>query len=125
MLGQRFFLISQRTLTRMLRKICIGESDTTHGNEGKKRVNTKKESAAVWMQRYILISLGIKCQILVKYIYPHGKRKRTLIHTRYCEDMLRQGIEQEEVAGLSLFYKIWTENFSHVIIPEVWYGYYM
>ena len=46
-----------------------------------------------------------------------------VIHTHYCEDMLQQGIEQEEVAGLSLFYKIWTENFSHVVIPKVWHGY--
>ena len=112
----KIFSISLRTLTRMLRKICSGE--TAHGNQGKRRANTKKESAAVWMEKYFNL-IGDKMPNSSQIHLPSWETQKD-IHVRYCQDMHLQGIEQDEVAGLSSFYKIWTEKFSHVIIPEVW-----
>ena len=33
--------------------------------------------------------------------------------------MTRRGISEEEVAGISIFYKAWTDNFSNVVISQV------
>lgn len=41
------------------------------------------------------------------------------IYSRYLQDMQKYGISEEEIAGISVFYKIWTEQFSNVVIPQV------
>ena len=33
--------------------------------------------------------------------------------------MKDRGMSEEEIAGISVFYKIWTEQFSNVVIPQV------
>jgi len=48
----KVYSISQRKLNRMLKDISFGECTVVHGNMGKKRVNTKADSVAVWMERY-------------------------------------------------------------------------
>lgn len=101
----------------MLRNICFGESHTTLGNQGKRRMNTKKESATVWMERYFKL-IGDKMPKNSQIHLPSWETQKN-IHVRYCQDMEQQGIEEDKVAGISMFYKIWTEQFSHVVIPEV------
>ena len=54
-----------------------------------------------------------------KQIHLPSWETRKDIHTRYCQDMQLRGIEQEEISGSSTFYKVWTEQFTHVVIPEV------
>ena len=50
---------------------------------------------------------------------PSWKTQKDIYH-RYVGDMTRHGISDEEVAGISIFYKVWTEEFSNVAILQVW-----
>ena len=70
-----------------------------------------------WMEKYFNL-IGDKMPNSSQVHLPSWETQKD-IHARYCQDMNLQGIEQDEVAGLSLFYKTWTEHFSHVVIPEV------
>ena len=47
---------------------------------------------------------------------PSWKTQKDVYH-RYVGDMTRRGIGEEKVAGISIFYKVWTEDFSNV---QVW-----
>ena len=113
----KIYSISVRTLTRMLKDISFGEKHVAHKNQGKKRVNTKKELLVAWMERYFNL-IGDKMPD-TKQIHLPSWETRKDIHTRYCQDMQLRGIEQEEISGSSTFYKVWTEQFTHVVIPEV------
>ena len=42
------------------------------------------------------------------------------IYARYKDDMNWQKLEDGDIISLSMFYKIWQEDFSHVVIPEVY-----
>ena len=113
----KIYSISMRTLTRMLKDISFGEKHMVHKNQGKKRLNTKKESLVAWMERYFNL-IGDKMPD-TKQIHLPSWETRKDIHIRYCQDMQLRGIEQEEISGSSAFYKVWTEQFTHVVIPEV------
>lgn len=41
------------------------------------------------------------------------------IHACYCQDMQLQGMCEDEVSGINIFYEVWSEHFSHVVIAEV------
>ena len=113
----KVYSISQRTLTRMLKSISLGESKAAHGNQGKRRVNTKKESVGIWMERYFHL-IGDKMPNSSQIHLPSWEVQKD-VYSRYCQDMQIRGIPEDEIAGISVFYKIWTEEFSHVVIPEV------
>ena len=38
------------------------------------------------------------------------------VHVRYTEDMNKP---PSEIVSLSMFYKIWSDSFSNVVMPEV------
>ena len=40
---------------------------------------------------------------------PSWKTQKDVYH-QYIGDMTRRGISEEEVAGISIFYKVWTRN---------------
>ena len=113
----KVYSISQRTLTRMLKSISLGESKAVHGNQGKRRVNTKKESVGIWMERYFHL-IGDKMPNSSQIHLPSWEVQKD-VYSRYCQDMQIHGIPEDEIAGISVFYKIWNEEFSHVVIPEV------
>lgn len=113
----KIYSVSKRTLSRITKDISLGENQIAHGNQGKKRLNTKKESVAAWMERYFNL-IGDKMPDSNQIHLPSWETQKD-IHARYCQDMERRGIEREEIAGISIFYKIWTEQFSNVLIPEV------
>ena len=119
----KIYSLSLRTLTRMLKDIYFGENHVAHGNQGRKRVNTKKESVAAWMERYFTL-IGDKMPDSKQIHLPSWKTQKD-IHAHYCQDMQLCGIEQEEISGISTFYKIWTEQFAHVVIPEVFSLFYV
>ena len=63
---------------------------------------------------------------------PHNDRihlpswdSQKFVFERYQEDIISQGGEESDVVALRTFYRIWREDFSHVVIPEVWYKYYV
>jgi len=110
----KVYSISQRKLNRMLKDISFGECRVVHGNQGKKRVNTKSESVAVWMERYFQL-IGDKMPTNNQIHLPSWETQKD-IYQRYCQDM---SLREEEEAGMSTFYKIWAEQFPHVVIPQV------
>ena len=112
----KLFGMSCRTLTRMQRKLTFDEG-IHHGNLGKKRQNTKTEGAVSWMDRYFHL-IGDMMPDKDQIHLPCWETQKDIYH-RYSSDMQKRGCAQEEMLGISMFYKVWTENFSNVVIPEV------
>ena len=67
----------------MLKDISFGEKHVAHKNQGKKRVNTKKELLVAWMERYFNL-IGDKMPD-TKQIHLPSWETRKDIHTRYCQ----------------------------------------
>lgn len=108
--------LSLRTLSRMLKQLADQE-DGSHGNLGRRRVNTKAESVSSWMDAYFNL-IGDKMPTKDQIHLPSWETQKD-IYSRYAEDMNSRGMKEEDIAGISMFYKIWTEQFSNVIIPQV------
>ena len=88
-----------------------------HGNSGKKRQNTKTEAAVAWMDRYFNL-IGDRMPDKNQIHLPCWETQKD-IYNRYCSDMVSRGSLQEGFLGISMFYKVWNERFSNVVIPEV------
>ena len=97
----KIYSVSRRTLSRMTKEISLGENQIAHGNQGKKRLNTKKESVVAWMERYFNL-IGDKMPDNNQIHLPSWETQKD-IHARYSKDMELRGIEQEEIAGISIF----------------------
>lgn len=41
------------------------------------------------------------------------------VYTRYTEDVNQQQLPNSDILSLSMFYKIWKDEFSNVVMPEV------
>ena len=108
--------ISSRTLSRMLKQLADQENGS-HGNLGRKRVNTKAESVSSWMDYYFNL-IGDKMPTKNQIHLPSWETQKD-IYSWYARDMKARGLKEEDTAGISVFYKIWTEQFSNVIIPQV------
>ena len=108
--------ISARTLSRMLKQLKDKE-DVTHGNLGKRRANTKAESASAWMGVYFNL-IGDKMPDKDQVHLPSWETQKD-IHSRYAQDMKERGMSDEDILGISMFYKIWTDHFPKVVIPQV------
>lgn len=59
---------------------------------------------------------------------PHNNKihlpswdSQKFVYGRYKDDMFVQGYKESEIASLRTFYRLWREEFSHVVIPEVSY----
>ena len=103
--------ISSRTLHRMLKQLANKE-EATHGNVGKKRANTKAESVSAWMDAYFNL-IGDKMPDKNQIHLPSWETRKD-IYNRYFGDMKDRGMSEEEIAGISVFYKIWTDQFSNL-----------
>ena len=112
----KVYSVSYRTLRRMKQKIILGE-EMEHGNLGKKRRNTKTEAAIAWMDRYFNL-IGDKMPDKDQIHLPCWENQKDIYH-RYCNDFKSRGSMEEDLLGISLFYKVWIDHFSNVIIPEV------
>ena len=84
-----------------------------HGNKGKQRSNTKSESVIAWMQRYFHL-VGDKM--------PHNPQIHLLswetqkdVYIRYAEDMKLQQLQPSDILSLSMFYKVWKDEFSMLL----------
>ena len=108
--------ICTRTLSRMLQQI-VEQRELTHGNLGKKRANTKAESVAMWMDGYFNL-IGDRMPDKNQIHLPSWENQKN-IYCRYFQDMQKCGISEDEIAGISVFYKIWSKQFTHVVIPQV------
>lgn len=111
------YMISHRRLTRIVKSVSKGNIVAEHGNRGKRRLNTKSESAKAWMTRYFNL-VGDRMPHKSQIHLPCWETQKD-IYRRHIEDMTLQQIPNTEMVSLSMFYKIWSDDFSHVVIPEV------
>jgi len=109
--------ISQRRVSRVLKSVSHGQVVAQHGNKGKKRVNTKSQCAKTWMERYFHL-VGDKMPHNSQIHLPSWETQKD-VYTRYTQDMTVQCIPESETVSLSMFYKIWNDDFPKVVIPEV------
>lgn len=75
--------ISSRTLSRMLKQLNDKE-DATHGNLGKRRVNTKAESVSAWLDAYFKL-IGDRMPDKNQVHLPSWETQKD-IYSRYLKD---------------------------------------
>ena len=111
------YSVNSKRLYRVIKSISEGNvsCENTHGNKGKKKKNTKSETTKIWMERYFHL-IGDKMPHNNQIHLPSWETHKS-IYERFREDMAIK--RTEEIVSLSMFYKLWHEEFSHVVIPEV------
>ena len=109
--------ISPACFARLRKSVLKGQKEIEHGNKGKKRSNTRTEGAKAWMTRYFHL-VGDKMPHKDQIHLPSWESQKD-IYTRYKSDMQLQQIPETEMVALSSFYRIWADDFSNVVIPEV------
>ena len=109
--------ISPKRVSRVTKSISLGMVTSEHGNKGKKRMNTKSESAKVWMSRYFHL-VGDHMPHSNQLHLPSWETQKD-VYSRFMDDMKLQGITENDIVSLSQFYKIWSSDFQNVVIPEV------
>ena len=109
--------LSERQLQRVSRNVASGFTKVSHGNAGRKRTNAKSEIAKTWMERYFHL-IGDKMPHNEQIHLPSWETQKD-VYTRYSSDMSSQQITSDDTVCLSTFYKIWSDNFPKVVIPEV------
>ena len=113
----QIYRISHRRLSRIVQSVSHGWIVAEHGNKGKQRSNTKSESAIAWMTKYFNL-VGDKMPHNSQIHLPSWETQKD-VHLRYTEDMTLQSMPASDIVSLSMFYKIWANHFSNVVIPEV------
>ena len=112
------YSISKKRITRMLKSASLGYITAEHGNKGKKRSKMKTQNVTAWMERYFHL-VGDKMPHKDQIHLPSWETQKD-VYSRYCADMAEQHISENELVSLSMFYKIWNDKFSNVVIPEVY-----
>ena len=100
-----------------MKAVLDGKTVAEHGNKGRRRTNTKSESTKAWMKKYFNL-VGDKMPHNSQIHLPSWETQKD-VYMRYTEDMTLQSIPATDVVSLSMFYKIWAEDFPSVVIPEV------
>ena len=119
----QIYVVSHRRVCCIVKAISCGNKLAEHGNKGKRRSNTKSESTKAWMTRYFNL-VGDKMPHNSQIHLPSWETQKD-VYVRYTEDMALQNISPSEIVSLSMFYKIWVDCFSNVVIPEVDYNVHM
>ena len=109
------YSINTKRLDRVIRSISDGDISHTHGNKGRKRKGTKSVPLTIWMERYFNL-IGDKMPHNNQIHLPSWETRKN-IYERYRDDM--EAKEIKEVVSRSMFYKLWIDEFPHVVIPEV------
>ena len=112
--------VSSKRVASALKWITDGKVTVAeHGNKGRKRPLTKTEDAIAWMNKYFNL-LGDHMPNSNRIHLPSWDSQK-YVYGRYNDDMILAGQEENDVVALRSFYRLWSENFPHVIIPEVCY----
>ena len=113
--------ISPKRVSLAMKVVKEGQiSSLEHGNKGKKRPTLKTEDARAWMEKYFNM-LGDHMPHIDQIHLPSWDSQK-FVYQRYKDDMLLQGYRSEEVISLRTFYRLWTDEFPKVVIPEVSYS---
>ena len=79
--------------------------------------SSKHSSASAWMERYFN-RIGDKMPHLEQIHLPHFLSKKT-VYELMVQDLIDQGISNNEIISSSHFYALWREEFRNCIIPKV------
>lgn len=109
--------VPPRSIARAIKSVGEGNLIVEHGNKGKKKASVKCEGAKAWMEQYFSL-IGDKMPNSKQIHLPSWDTQKA-IYGRYKQDMAEQMIHENEITSLSMFYKLWIQDFSHVVIPEV------
>ena len=80
-----------------------------HGSKGRKKASVKHEGAKAWMERYF--SLIEDKMPNSKQIHLPSWDTQKNINGRYKQDIAEQMIDESEIMSLSMFYKLWIDDF--------------
>ena len=106
-----------KTISRTIKSVAKGHCIVEHGNKGRKKITTKHEEAKTWMEGYFNL-IGDKMPTSKQIHLPCWDTQKD-IYMRYKDDMTEQMLDKNDILSLSMFYKLWQDDFSHVVIPEV------
>jgi len=109
--------LPSKYISDVTKSVEKGHLTIEHGNSGSKRPTAKSEGAKVWMEKYFHL-LGDKMPNSNQIHLPSWDTQKD-IYARYKQDMAQQMLLEKDLISLSMFYRIWQEEFSHVVIPEV------
>lgn len=109
---------SQKRLFRIEKSVSKGQLQADeHGNRGKKWSSSRVQTATTWMSNYFN-RIGDKQPDKDRIHLPSWDTKDN-IYQRYKSDVSGPESPGVSVVGSSTFYRIWSEEFKHVLIPEV------
>ena len=115
------YKIPPRNIARAIKPVGQGNLVVEHGNKGRKKASVKHEGAKAWMEQYFSL-IGDKMPNSKQIHLPSWDTQKN-IYGRYKQDMAEQMTDESEVMSLSMFYKLWIDDFSHVVIPKVCFFY--
>ena len=107
--------ISERRIARVKKSVSLGQSTIYHGNMGVKRPSERADIAKAWMMRYFNL-VGDKMPHNKQIHLPSWDTQKD-VYQRFKDDMELQSVGS--VVALSTFYRIRTQEFPNVVIPEV------
>ena len=100
-----------KTIFRTIKSVAKGQYIVEHGNKGRKRITTKHEAAKIWMEKYFNL-IGDKIPMSTQIHLPCLDTQKEMYIRYKNEQML-------DILSMSTFYKLWEDDFPHVVIPEV------
>ena len=107
-----------KTISRAIKFIRDGGLIIEHGNKGRKKVTGKCEEAKTWMSRHFKL-IGDKMPTNGQIHLPSWDTQKD-VYARFRDDKIQQKLKDSDIISLTCFYKIWREDFPHVVIPEVY-----
>lgn len=117
------FSLNTKKVYRAIKSVKDDNLIVEHGNKGRKRTSIKTDTARIWMDRYFNL-VGDKMPNSNQIHLPSWETRKD-VYARYKDDMEQQQMGKGDVISLDKFYKLWNENYSNVIIPEVKMMYYI
>ena len=116
-----FYSFNSKKVSRTIKAVNNGGLISEHGNKGKTKESVKTSEAKTWMERYFNL-IGDKLPHNGQIYLPSWETCKD-IYLRHKEDMAIQQVDESCVISLSMFYKLWHDDFANVIIPEVYLTY--
>lgn len=106
----RIYGVPYSRLRHLLKSVSQGVMVAEHGNKSRRRSYTKSANAKAWMTKYFNL-VGDKMLHNSQIHLPSWETQKD-VYLRYTEDMTVQGIPATEIVSLSMFYKIWADEFQ-------------
>ena len=99
---------------RVFNKFKEGAVEVEHGNKGQKKPSQKSKDCIAWLQFFV--SCVGQYQPDNKTIHLPSCFTRLSVYQRMCEE--KESFSGPSI-GISQFYAIWRDHFSHVLILKV------